>query len=188
MDRRILALVVVIASALGIGTMYLFAPDTGPDPVVQRPVAPLPERPVVPSAPRIAPGPRAVPRPAPAPRAAPAPAISAAPRARDEPPHDLAQTYAPTVQGLVSAGLARRDRLEACFDALQLPTGPLQGRVPLTLVLADGGSAGGKLGAVAATDDPALARCLTEAVSDATFPSPGDQAISTVIPIFLPPG
>lgn len=62
------------------------------------------------------------------------------------------------------------------------------GRVPVTLILSDGGSSGGKVDASAASDEPSLQRCLSDAVSDATFPSPGDRAIRTVIPIYLPPG
>lgn len=100
---------------------------------------------------------------------------------------DLSKTYEATTLGLIEAGKAREDRFASCFEALDRIDG-LPDRVPLNLVLSDGGDAGGKVDAFATGEDPSLARCLMEAVGDARFPTPGPQAITTIVLIELSPG
>ncbi len=195
MDRRLLV-VALLSAVLGALAMLWLRPDTS-GPEVARTPAPAsanaaPARPVAvarPVAPRV-------------PRApiAPVPSIPmtiddddggpAVPgQFKEIEPGDfgpLDQLYEPDHRGLTAATFGRSDRLRKCWiDHGGLD---LDSRFTVKITVADGEEGTGKLDAdVLNFDAPQeMVDCVSDAMSDATFPSPGDVAVTMVVPIPVP--
>ncbi len=189
----------VIAVAMGLGAMLLFAPDTRIDALESE--AARPGTPLAPGGQLLEADGRT---PAPRPRVAfvegPGPIPAAVivdgdtgeaplpPPLRDpsEVTFDLDQLYGPDLEGLSAAAMARNDRILACYGEHVDAYGPANGRLTLQLTVSRGEDGGPDLSASMANavdGSHVFDDCATEAFADAQFEAPRSGSVSMLLPV-----